>query len=100
VACAADGAEALEALRGERFQCVLLDVQLPDMSGEEVLAAMRAGRAGEPARTVPVMALTAHAMPGDRERLLSLGMDAYVSKPVDMDALQRALATLAADADD
>jgi two-component system, cell cycle response regulator DivK len=74
-----DGAEALAGLRDDRPDLVLLDISLPGMDGEEVLARMRA----DPSlRDLPVIALTAHAMAGDRERLLGAGFDDYVAKPI------------------
>lgn len=59
---------------------LLLDISLPEMDGTELLARLRA--AGEPLATVPAIALTAHAMSGDRERYLALGFDDYVTKPI------------------
>lgn len=74
-----DGAEALAGLRGDRPDLVLLDISLPGMDGEQVLAEIRA----DPSlRDLPVIALTAHAMAGDRERLLDAGFDDYVTKPL------------------
>ena len=73
------GSEALAAMPDRLPDLVLLDVSLPGMDGLEVLAAMRT----DPAlREVPVVAVTAHAMTGDRERYLSCGFDGYVSKPI------------------
>ncbi len=81
------GNEALKAVAAERFDAVLLDVQLPGMSGLDVVAAIRemeaAGRLpGASRRRLPVIAFTAFAMAGDRERFLAAGMDAYLAKPV------------------
>ena len=88
----ANGADALAGLRSRRPDLVLLDVSLPGMDGPEVLANIRR----EPKlRDVPVIALTAHAMRGDRERYLALGFDEYVAKPiVDEDALIRVIERL------
>ncbi len=73
------GGEALAAFEKAVPDLVLLDISLPGMDGAEVLARLRA----EPRwRTIPVVALTAHAMSGDRERLLGLGFDAYLAKPI------------------
>jgi CheY-like chemotaxis protein/HPt (histidine-containing phosphotransfer) domain-containing protein len=92
------GPAALEGLPGAKADVVLLDVSLPEMDGTEVLRRMRAdpvlGR-------LPVIALTAHAMAGDRERFLQAGFDDYVSKPildetVLLNAIQRNLSNLPA----
>lgn len=88
----ANGADALGGLRVRRPDLVLLDVSLPGMDGPEVLANIRRDAA---LRDVPVIALTAHAMRGDRERYLGLGFDEYVAKPiVDEDALVRVIERL------
>jgi len=73
------GADALEGMVSRQPDLVLLDVSLPGMDGIEVLARMRQDRT---LRTVPVIALTAHAMAGDRERYLTAGFDDYVAKPI------------------
>jgi PAS domain S-box-containing protein len=80
---AGDGAGALQTLRLERFDAVLMDVQMPDMDGMAATAAIRRGDAGEEAMSVPIVAMTAHAMIGDRERFMQAGMSDYLSKPVD-----------------
>jgi CheY-like chemotaxis protein len=73
------GPEALDGLRREPVDLVLLDVSLPGMDGTEVL---RRIRADEALRRLPVVALTAHAMAGDRDRFLRAGFDDYVAKPI------------------
>ncbi len=88
-----NGREALDALQsagGRPFDVVLMDVQMPEMDG---LAATRALRERERSAGghVPVVAMTAHAMEGDRERCLAAGMDGYVTKPVEADALVAAV---------
>ena len=74
-----DGAEAMEGLVKEIPDLVLLDISLPKMSGQEVLAAIRNN---SELKALPVVALTAHAMDGDREEFLAQGFDAYVAKPI------------------
>jgi signal transduction histidine kinase/ligand-binding sensor domain-containing protein/CheY-like chemotaxis protein len=76
-----DGREALEALDRQAFDLILMDVQMPVMSGFEATAAIRA-REHEAGGHIPIIAMTAYAMTGDRERCLGAGMDAYVSKPI------------------
>jgi PAS domain S-box-containing protein len=76
-----NGHEALAALERQSFDVVLMDVQMPEMDGLAATAAVREKEKGTP-RHLPIVALTAHAMKGDRERCLAAGMDAYVSKPL------------------
>jgi two-component system, cell cycle response regulator DivK len=93
----ATGYETLEAASGESAvtvageqtpDLVLMDIQLPDIDG---LEALRRLRADERTAAVPVLALTAQAMQGDRERFLEAGFDGYLSKPVDVAELVRAV---------
>ena len=76
----------MAAFRREPFDVVLMDVQMPEMDGFEATAAIRAWEQGTGSRT-PVVAMTAHAMKGDREHCLERGMDGYVSKPLRLPAL-------------
>jgi CheY-like chemotaxis protein/anti-sigma regulatory factor (Ser/Thr protein kinase) len=92
---AATGVEALAFLSGNEVDCVLMDIQMPEMDGVEATRRIRAGEAGEAARSVIIIALTAHAMKGDRETFLEAGMDGYIAKPVDMAELERVLMELA-----
>ncbi len=87
---ACNGREALESLACESFDAVLMDVQMPEMDGLEATRRLRAAEAGTD-RHVPVVAMTAHAMKGDRERCFEAGMDYYLSKPIDVDELARTL---------
>jgi two-component system, cell cycle response regulator DivK len=73
------GGAALEGMRHQKPDLVLLDVSLPEMDGTEVLARIRAD---DLLRVLPVVALTAHAMAGDREKFLAAGFDDYVTKPI------------------
>jgi two-component system, sensor histidine kinase and response regulator len=78
---AADGHKALAALDGAHFDVVLMDVQMPEMDGFETTAAVRA-RERDTGGHLPIIAMTAHAMQGDRERCIAAGMDSYISKPL------------------
>ncbi|MEW6278099.1 MAG: response regulator, partial [Candidatus Eremiobacterota bacterium] len=89
VAIAGDGRQAVEKVASGDFDLVLMDLQMPEMDGFQALAAIRA--AGNP---IPVIALTAHAMKGDRERCLEGGMTGYVPKPLDPDVLALEIATV------
>ena len=88
---AENGSDALEALRQGDYDVVLMDVQMPVMDGVEATQAIRAGKAGYDRADIPIIALTAYAMVGDRERLLAAGMDDYVAKPVDLPELEQAI---------
>ena len=92
VVCAGSGGEAVEALARDHFDCVLMDMQMPDMDGVTATKLIRSadGSAFDP--HVRVIAFTAHAMAGDREKFFEAGMDDYLSKPVEVEALDRALA--------
>lgn len=86
VTVANDGQEAIDAYRARAFDLVLMDVQMPGVDGYQATAAIRQVEA-ERGRHVPIIAMTAHAMKGDRERCLAAGMDGYVSKPIAKAAL-------------
>jgi CheY-like chemotaxis protein len=81
-----DGREALRKYESGRFDLVLMDVQMPEIDGFEATAAIR-----EMERTtgghVPIVAMTAHALTGDRERCLAAGMDGYIAKPFKVEEL-------------
>jgi len=87
VRLAGSGGEVLAILAQGPADLVLMDIQMPEMDGTEATRRIRDGEAGEAARGLPVVALTAYSMKGDRERFLSAGLDDYVSKPVDVDEL-------------
>lgn len=86
-----NGAEALAALRMRDYDLVLMDVQMPVMDGEEAVRIIKNEPEYAEYRNIPIVAMTAHAMEGDREKYLELGMDDYLSKPVTMDALRSVL---------
>jgi PAS domain S-box-containing protein len=90
VRLADDGRQALELFERERFDAVLMDVQMPELDGLEATRAIRLREQSTGGR-VPIIAMTAHAIKGDRERCLEAGMDGYVSKPIDPDLLMRIL---------
>ncbi|WP_338667477.1 ATP-binding protein [Pseudodesulfovibrio methanolicus] len=92
---AIDGQKALEALRKTSFDLVLMDVQMPVMDGVETTKRIRSGEAGEGNRRVPIIAMTAYAMLGDREKFLAAGMDDYLAKLVDIESFRTALAKTA-----
>jgi two-component system, cell cycle response regulator DivK len=81
---ASSGEQALALAAENAPALVLMDIQLPDLDGSE---ALRRLRSDERTATIPVLALTAQAMQGDRERFLAAGFDGYLSKPVDVDEL-------------
>lgn len=85
-----DGRNALEILERERFDVVLMDVQMPDVDGLEAVGEIRR-REALTGMHIPVIALTAHAMKGDSERCRAAGMDAYLSKPIQLAELRRVL---------
>ena len=91
ITMAGTGREALEKLSREPFDLVLMDGNMPEMDGLEATRLLRAGSAGVRGVTVPVIALTASAMDGDRERCLAAGMNDFLSKPVTIAALRQAI---------
>ena len=93
VAVAGNGREALAALDVESFDLVLMDVQMPEMDGLEATAAIRQ-REQTTGAHVPILAMTAHNMKGDRERCLEAGMDGYVAKPIRPHELMEAIEAL------
>ena len=90
-----NGREALALLAKEHFDLVLMDIQMPEMDGIEATIAIRREERGT-SRHVPIIAMTAHAMQGDRNRCLEAGMDDYISKPINVHDLAAALDRLLA----
>jgi two-component system sensor histidine kinase/response regulator len=81
VTLASNGREALAILASQTFDAILMDIQMPEMNGFEATLAIRQGEAGTD-RHVPIIAMTANAMKGDREQCLAAGMDDYIAKPI------------------
>ena len=94
VRVAENGAEAVDLFARESFDMILMDVQMPVMDGQEATAAIRGLELGRKNQT-PIIALTAHAMQGDRERFLASGMDGYVTKPIRPHELWSVMSNLA-----
>ena len=76
-----NGSHAIQALERQTFDLILMDIQMPEMDGLQATSAIRAKELVSGGH-VPIIALTAHAMSGDRERFLDVGMDGYVTKPI------------------
>jgi len=90
---AENGRQCLEMLARGGYDCLLMDIQMPEMSGLEATQRIREGQVPG-ARDIPIIAMTAHAMKGDRERFLAAGMDGYIAKPVSIREFDTVLATV------
>ncbi len=86
-----NGIEALRAINEKKFDVVLMDIQMPEMDGIEAVSRVRENEKGTQVH-VPIIALTAYALQGDREKYLSVGMDDYIAKPVQMNNLLETIA--------
>ena len=91
---AQNGKEALELASGEKFDLVFMDVQMPEMDGLTATGAIREREKKKSGTHLPIFAMTAHAMKGDRERCLEAGMDGYITKPVRFSDIEQTLAGL------
>ncbi|MHC1792091.1 PAS domain S-box protein [Solidesulfovibrio sp.] len=91
-----DGQEALDALMAGDFEIILMDVQMPVMDGAEATKRIRAGEAGKDKASIPIVALTAYAMAGDKEKFLDAGMDGYLAKPLEMESLLKVIEEITA----
>ncbi|WP_320007329.1 PAS domain S-box protein [Maridesulfovibrio sp.] len=86
-----NGHQALEKLLYEDFDLVLMDVQMPVMNGIEATKAIRMGEAGAHNKRIPIVAITAYAMQGDRDQFIEKGMDDYIAKPVEEEELKKVI---------
>ena len=89
---AENGRQALDILQFETLDLILMDIQMPVMDGLEATRRIRAGEVGMDKADIPIVALTAHAMSGDREKFLAAGMNDYLTKPVEMETLKEVIA--------
>lgn len=92
---AANGLEAVDAARKERFDLVFMDIQMPLMDGFEATNEIRSFELSQGLQPVPVIAMTAYALQGDRDRCLAAGMDGYIAKPIKEDDLCRVIGQMA-----
>ena len=91
-----NGQEALKLLAEQEFDLILMDVQMPVLDGVAAVRRIRQGQAGPDKAAIPVIAVTAYAMPGDKEKFLAAGIDDYVTKPMGLQELQAAIARVVA----
>ncbi len=94
VTMAQTGREALEAFKNDKFDVILMDIQMPDLDGLEATSAIRLHEKECASVHIPIIAMTAHAMSGDRERCLESGMDGYISKPINVSELAQVIENL------
>ena len=94
VAVASDGEEVLAALEEDTYDLVLMDIQMPKLDGLEATQAIRE-RERQTGQHLPIIAMTAHALKGDRERFMAAGMDEYIPKPIHIGKLREVLSTVA-----
>jgi CheY-like chemotaxis protein len=88
---ASHGKIAVDMLKLEHFDAMTLDLEMPVMDGVAATRAIRKGEAGEKNKDIPIIAMTAYVMNGDKEKFLEAGMNGYVAKPVEIELLQEAL---------
>ncbi|MFO7728493.1 MAG: response regulator, partial [Desulfonatronovibrio sp.] len=89
VVLAKNGQEAVNLLQEQDFHCILMDIQMPVMTGVEATKAIRESTFIGAKKDIPIIAVTAHTQPGDRESFLEAGMDDYLGKPVSLEDFQR-----------
>ncbi|MBF0552344.1 MAG: PAS domain S-box protein, partial [Deltaproteobacteria bacterium] len=95
VTLANNGKKVLELLNKEAFDLILMDVSMPEMDGIEATIEIRKSVSDKFDRNIPIIAQTAHAIKGDREKFLKIGMDGYISKPIDDDQLTKEISKVA-----
>jgi two-component system cell cycle response regulator DivK len=88
---AANGVEGVDAAKREQPDLILMDLSMPEMDGWNATSHLKAD---EQTRHIPVLALTAHTLPGDRKRAIDAGCDGYISKPLNVSSFDRLVATL------
>jgi CheY-like chemotaxis protein len=88
VALASNGVEGIEAFSNANYDLILMDIQMPEMGGIEATKMIREIEQARYLKRTPIIAVTANALKGDRERYFEAGMDGYVSKPLSMDSLK------------
>lgn len=86
-----NGTMAIEELNRSAFDCVLMDIRMPEMDGVEATKAIRNGEAGEDKKDIPIIAITAHAMDGDREFFLESGVNDYIAKPFNFEIVKQVI---------
>ena len=86
-----DGQQAVDALRAGQYDLVLMDVQMPVMDGIEATRIIRSDASCHSGEDIPIVAMTGHALAGDRERFLAAGMTDYLSKPIMREDMERIL---------
>ena len=91
VTVAKNGFQVIEHLKKESFDCILMDIEMPGMSGFEATNRIRAGKAGDHNMDITIIAMTAHAISGFEDKCLQAGMDAYISKPIRFETLRQIL---------
>lgn len=91
VHAAANGEEVMRSLANDTYDAILMDIQMPEMNGVQATKAIRGGEAGPQARDIPIIAMTAYAMVGDKETFLEAGMNDYLAKPLDIHDMQKTL---------
>jgi CheY-like chemotaxis protein len=88
-----NGIKAIEKLKSASYDLILMDCQMPEMDGYETTRAIRAGKAGKEHQDIHIIAMTANAMKGDKEKCMNAGMNDYLAKPIDIDKLHQKLTT-------